>query len=104
MSDISLDYIDAIGADIDGINELAKAIQKVGYSSEQSAELLNQMFDLLGNGADLGDTIYSFFGADNYDAILNAYDKAFGTTILNMGQNIDKFKNTINSFYEKAKE
>ena len=104
MSIHTLEYIDRIGADIDGINQLASAIQNLGYSADKSAEILDQMFDLLGTGADLGQTITDLFGEENYDAILNAYDKAFGTTILNMGQNVDKFKNTINSFYEKAKD
>lgn len=104
MSKDTLDYIDAIGADIDGINELASAIQKLGYTADESAEALDDMFQLLQTGANLHDTIADMFGIDNYDSILNAYDKAFGTTILNMGQNIDKFKNTVDGFYEKAAE
>ena len=104
MSLNALDYIDAIGADINGINELASAIQKIGYSADSSAKLLETMFDRLQQGYDLSSVIQEMFGSKNYDTILNAYDKAFGTTILNMGQNIDKFKNTVNSFYEKAKD
>ena len=104
MSKDTLDYIDAIGADIDGINELASAIQKIGYTADESAKALDDMFQLLQTGANLHDTIADMFGMDNYDSILNAYDKAFGTTILNMGQNIDKFKNTVDGFYEKAAE
>ena len=104
MSAGTLEYIDKIGANIDGINNLANAIQKLGYTSEQSAEKLDQMFELLNAGENLKDVIRDMFGAENYDSILNAFDKSFGTTILNMGQNIDKFKNTIDSFYEKAQE
>ena len=104
MSAHTLKYIDAIGADIDGINELAKAIQKAGYDAEASAKMIDKMFTVLDQGANLGQTIREMFGDKNYDSILNAYDKAFGTTILNMGQNLDKFTNTIDSFYEKAKD
>ena len=104
MSADTLEYIDRIGADITGINDLAEAIQKLGHSSDESAAILDQMFTLLDQGADLGATIADMFGMDAYDSILNAYDKAFGTTILNMGQNIDKFKNTVDAFYEKAKD
>ena len=104
MTENTLNYIDKIGADIEGINQLADAIQDIGYSAAQSAKVLDQLFTQLDQGANLGDTILDFFGEKDYDAILNAYDKAFGTTVLNMGQNVDKFKNTINSFYEKAKD
>lgn len=99
----TLDYIDNIGASIDDINNMSSAIQKLGYDSNTSARLLNDMFAQLEQGADLSETLTDMFG-DNARDILNAYDKAFGTTVLNMGQNVDKFTNSIDSFYTKAGE
>lgn len=104
FSNEALDYMDHLGANIDGINELAKAIQKTGVNAEMSAQMIGALFEELEHGSDLASTITDLFGSENFDAILNAYDKAFGTTILNMGQNVDKFRNTVNSFYEKSKE
>ena len=102
MSSKTWEYIDKIGASIDGINDLAKAIQKLGYDADKSSEFVDTLFQRLQSGEDLQTAIIRLFGEKNLDTILNAYDKAFGTTILNMGQNVDKLKNTINSFYEKA--
>lgn len=59
-------------------------------------------------GEDLSSAITDIFGLEtgdeNYITLLNAFDTNFGTTILNMGQNVEKFKNTIDSFYAKAGE
>lgn len=59
-------------------------------------------------GEDLSSAITDIFGLEmgdeNYTTLLNAFDTNFGTTILNMGQNVEKFKNTIDSFYAKAGE
>ena len=45
---------------------------------------------------------------DGSEETLNAFIAAYGDLvqvgILNMGQNMDKVKNSINSFYEKALE
>lgn len=108
MSDASLDYIDSVGASIDSINDLAAAIQDLGYDSKISLDLLDDLFSELQEGKNLGYTLADVLGlsmnSDEYTNILNAFDKAFGTTILNMGQNIDKFKNTIDALYQKASE
>ena len=51
--------------------------------------------------------IFGEYLDDSEDA-LNAFIEAYGDLvqvgILNMGQNIDKVKNSINNFYEKALE
>ena len=52
----------------------------------------------------------SIFGEylDDSEDALNAFVSAYGDLvqvgILNMGQNMDKVKNSINNFYEKALE
>ena len=38
------------------------------------------------------------------NAFISAYGDLVQQGVLNMGQNIDKVKNTINSFYEKSLE
>lgn len=108
MSDSALDYLDNIGASIDNINEMGNAIQKLGYNTEEAADKINDLFTELQSGTGLRTALTDLFGlgvdSDEYKSLLNAYDKAFGTTVLNMGQNIDKFKNTIDSFYQKASQ
>ena len=108
MSGDALDYMDAIGASVDNINALGNAIQKVGYNTQQAAGKINDLFETLQSGVNIRTALTDLFGfgvdSDEYNAILDAYDKAFGTTILNMGQNIDKFTNTIDSLYQKASE
>lgn len=50
-------------------------------------------------------TVFGDYLDDSEDA-LNAFISAYGDLvqvgILNMGQNLDKVKNSINSFYEKS--
>lgn len=108
MSENALQYIDQLGASIADINDLSAAIQKLGYSVADSATLLEEMFQLLEQGADLSYVISSLFhvaaGSEAYNKILNAFDTAFGTTLLNMGQNVDKLNNSIDSLYAKASE
>ena len=45
---------------------------------------------------------------DDSEDALNAFIKAYGDLVqvgvLNMGQNMDKVKNSINNFYDKALE
>jgi hypothetical protein len=47
-------------------------------------------------------------GAENYveayNSLVNVFSNLVGKGMLNMGQNITKLKNTVNSFYEKAAE
>ena len=108
MSDDALDYMDSIGASIDKINALGNAVQKLGYNTKQAAEKISSLFETLQSGTDIHTAFTDLFGlgvnSEEYDDLLDAYDKAFGTTILNMGQDIDKFKNTIDSLYQKAAE
>lgn len=102
-----LEFIDSSGVSIDNINAIGKAIQKLGYNSEESADKLQYLFSLIADGTDIKDAIYTTFGDisdEDYKKFINAYQSAMGTGILNMGQNIEGLKKTINSFYEKAQE
>ena len=102
-----LEFIDSSGVSIDNINAIGKAIQKLGYNSEESADKLQYLFSLIADGTDIKDAIYTTFGDisdEDYKKFINAYQSAMGTGVLNMGQNIEGLKKTINSFYEKAQE
>ena len=102
-----LEFIDSSGVSIDNINAIGKAIQKLGYNSEESADKLQYLFSLIADGIDIQDAIYTTFGDisdEDYKKFINAYQSAMGTGVLNMGQNIEGLKKTINSFYEKAQE
>ena len=42
--------------------------------------------------------------AENWDTLMNTVGNILSTSITDMGQNMEKFKNTINNFYEKSLE
>lgn len=100
----AIDFMEQFGVTIDELNDFSAALQKLGYTAENSASRLNNLFDLISNGANIQDAIGSVFGVSKDDAeylkILNAYQQAVGTTILDMGQNLQAFKSQINSVYE----
>jgi len=111
----SINYIDKMGITIEEINNLGKAIQDLGYSTEEATGKLNDMFQRLEAGGDLERTIKTLFAQDlaafdygskewkaTYNKILNAYQGAVGQGALNMGQNLTKLTNQINDFYDKA--
>lgn len=104
MTKSAIDYIDKIGMSVEGINNLGAAIQKLGYSTDEATEKLNSLFAKLEGGQDLRTAIQDVLGVEggDYQKILNAYEKATGVTLLNIGQNIKSLQSQINSFYEKA--
>ena len=105
FNDRVLEFIDKSGVTIANINDISTAIQKLGYTSDESTNKLEQLFAALESGLDLQTAIYDIFGQLNdetYSQFLNAYTSIIGTGILNMGQNVEALKNQIDSFYEKA--
>lgn len=113
----ALDFIDNMGLSYDNIKDIAEAIQDLGYSLDESKSKFKSFIESVAEGGDLGQAIRENFSEvlEQYDAnskawenaynsILQAYESAVGTGILNMGQNIDSLQNTIASFYEKASE
>lgn len=101
-----LDFINRKSFTVDGINSIGKAIQELGYDTTQSTQMIQLLFDSINSGLSIQDAIYNTFGKGlsntDYNNILKAYSDAIGTGVLNMGQNIQSLKNTINSFYETA--
>ena len=91
----------------DNMKSIVDICQKLGYTTEESTDKMEQLFQTIENGESIQDAIYQVFGElddETYTKFVNAYSKAMGTGVLNMGQNIESLKNTINSFYEKAME
>ena len=101
-----LDFINKKNFTTDGINSVGKAIQELGYDTTQSTQMIQLLFAAINSGSNIQDAIYNTFGRGlsdtDYNNILKAYSDAIGTGVLNMGQNIQSLKNTINSFYETA--
>lgn len=101
-----LDFINRKNFTVDGINSVGKAIQELGYDTTQSTQMIQLLFSAINSDLSIQDAIYNTFGRGlsdtDYNNILKAYSDAIGTGVLNMGQNIQSLKNTINSFYETA--
>ena len=110
----TLDFIDSIGMSIDDLNTFYDSWEKlqkkgVQISKEEFQDNFDTYLEVLANTQ--GDilmatkTVFGDYLDDSEDA-LNAFISAYGDLvqvgILNMGQNLDKVKNSINSFYEKS--
>ena len=112
----ALDFIDSVGMSINELNDLYSAwekLQKRGVEISQEDWESNFELYLETLAATQGDVLAAtelIFGEylDDSEDALNAFIEAYGDLvqigILNMGQNIDKVKNSINNFYEKALE
>ena len=112
---ITIGLIEHLNLTADEVNNIAKAIQKLGFSSEESLLKFDLLLKNINSSGNVQDSIMSIFGTQIgnldteegkklYNTILNAYAEAIGVGILNMGQNLDKLNNTINDFYKKAAE
>ena len=91
------------------------SLQKAGItiSEEEYSKLLtDQLLPVLTEtGGNLSATIDAVFGSyltqvsdyeKAYNAIVNSFAKIIATGMLNMGQNIEKLNNSVNSFYKTA--
>ncbi len=102
LNEYTLDWLDSIRASADDLNDLAKAMREFGIDSGQELEYIERLAgELQLNGISLKTALEDIFG-ENAQEMLLAYEKAFGTTLLNMGQDMTKFTNKIDSVYEKA--
>ena len=111
----ALDYIERLGLSIDEINDFSAALQKLGYTAEESANKLNALFNSLENGEDLTRAILSTFNevlsqfeygskqwVNAYNRILNGFQATTGVTLTNIGQGITSLQSRISKFYEIA--
>ena len=114
--DSVLEFIDSVGLSIDELNKLYgswESLQKAGVEITQEEfegkfdEYLQLLAVTQGDVLAATEAVFGEYLDDSEDA-LNAFITAYGDLvqvgILNMGQNMDKVKNSINNFYEKALE
>ena len=127
LTDNVLDFIDAVGMSADEINKWHITGKKLNsndtfwsnlgldgsnYDFESIWEdrfnsYISTIAELNGDVAEATRRIFGDFLGDqeeNMNYFLNAYADIVEVGILDMGQNIDKIRNSINGFYEKALE
>ena len=115
MSKTAIQFMDSIGVSIDKLNEFGLTLNKLGIETEDATSRISELFKLIAEGTDVSTAITSLFNdilsayepnskdwKALYNRILNAYQKAAGTGMLNMGQNLTSLQSQINSLYEKA--
>ena len=113
MSKNSIEFMDRIGISIDKLNAFGQALNRLGIETEDATRRISEMFRMINDGADVSSTIRRLFSdilpspddknyKSVYNAILNAYQSAAGTGLLNMGQNLKSLQSQINSLYETA--
>ena len=116
LGDNVLEFADKVGLTIDKINDLYgswETLRKKGVDITQEEfegrfeTYLETLAATQGDVLQATKLVFGGFLNDSEDA-LNAFISAYGDLIqvgvLNMGQNMDKVKNSINNFYEKALE
>lgn len=116
---IVLDWMDEIGMSTDELNKLNDSFksftnEEVGMNisqEEYTKQLTERFLPAVANGISVQqafiDTFGKFFDENGdinkaIDLMLNQFQTITGKNILDAGQSIDSFKNSINSFYETA--
>ena len=116
FSDTMLEYIVNTGISSESINDMGKALNELGYETEDAAKKIEDLFQTISStNGNIARSIKTTFkdilsvykeGTEEwnniYNKILNSYSDAVAVGVLNMGQNVQSLKKTINSFYEKA--
>ena len=116
LGDGVLDFIDSTGLSIDELNKLNGAwedLRKQGVDitkevwESRFTDYLNMLTATQGDVLKATEIVFGDY-LDGTEKTLNAFISAYGDLVqvgvLNMGQNMDKIKNSINNFYEKALE
>lgn len=121
MSEDVLKMIDNLEISIDDINKLGeswKTLRGAGIDIDETTwkkmvtDAEGGILDIFAKtGGNVKATIEQLFGSyllgaddEAYNSLVNVFSNLVGKGMLNMGQNITKLKNTVNSFYEKAAE
>lgn len=108
-----LEFIDTIGLSIDELNELYASWEKLNkrgieISKEEFESKFKNYLSVLaetqGDAVVAAQVVYGQYikTAEDMNAFISMYGDLVEVGILNMGQNIDKLKNSINNFYEKS--
>lgn len=119
-----LDFLESVGmttAELNDFYDSWKNLQKAGWeiSQEEWESNFEGMLQLLADtNGDINQVINTYYSEQvaqlrelyqddekfykAYDALINSFANAVEVGVLNMGQNLDKFANAINNFYDKA--
>lgn len=100
-----LSWIDKMKISAKSINDISEVLVNMGYEASQTQSLIEQLFAAISSGVTVSDAIASVFGNlsdSDYNKILNAYGSATTVGTLNVGQDLLKLRNQIDSLYEKA--
>ena len=114
FNDVTISFLEQANVSIEALNDFATALQKLGFTTDETIDKFQHMAELLSAGAGIQDTIERVFSQELaratdldewqaiYTKILNAYENMTSTTVLNIGQNLTKLRNRIDNIYETA--
>lgn len=119
-----LDFLESVNMTTQELNDFYaswKNLQKAGWeiSQEEWESNFEGMLQLLADtNGDINQVINTYYSEQvaqlrelyrddekfykAYDVLINSFANAVEVGVLNMGQNLDKFANAINNFYDKA--
>ena len=116
----ALEFIDASGLNINKLNSFYEAWDELNEAGVKNGsgelltqevwedrfdEYLNAIAQHQGDVLKATEAVFSDYldgSEDTQNAFISAYGDLIQVGILNMGQNMDKIKNSINNFYERA--
>lgn len=121
LGDQAIQYLNDYGLTIEQVNKLYTSWETINKTNKAFTQSFFQdNFDTLLQNLqnydnDISAAIKATYGSllndlsgkefeDTWNAIVNAIGKAITNGILNIGQTVEKFNNTINNFYEKAQK
>lgn len=121
LGDQAIQYLNDYGLTIEQVNKLYTSWEIINKTNKKFTQSFFQdNFDTLLQNLqnydnDISAAIKATYGSvlndlsgkefeDTWNAIVNAIGKAITNGILNIGQTVEKFNNTINNFYEKAQK
>lgn len=121
LGDQAIQYLNDYGLTIEQVNKLYTSWETINKTNKKFTQSFFQdNFDTLLQNLqnydnDISAAIKATYGSvlndlsgkefeDTWNAIVNAIGKAITNGILNIGQTVEKFNNTINNFYEKAQK
>ena len=116
LGDTVISFFDAENLSIESVNDIYTNLKNVTAKyGKIEQETFNNMFKqyvgiLKETDSNILQATQDVFGSiingneDIMNEFIDAYSRVTSIGILNMGQNIDSFKNSINIFYEKASE
>lgn len=114
LQDNTVNFLDKKGLGGEKLNDLYSAWKKIQKQDERITQeiwesnfdnYINALANTNGNALKATQQVFGEYIQDNKElqnAFISAYGDAVQVGVLNMGQNMDKIKNSINSFYDKG--